>query len=232
MPNNALEATCEDARVSERTLEPQNHMGSSSHISWKSSSAEADLAAALAKLGRSIQELTSQQWDPRTSTIGGIRDYKLCSLAPADGAWSFLLLHLNSELGDTLAKELSKTASDPVVVFYEFEQSAWGFSVYEKGIRASHFWNRPELVEEAPEPCLADAEDIAARFGIEGARIARYLQPLDPDSEEMGKAWEEDRFSLDEHWVRCDFMGRLGLPYPDPGTAGARHVYIEEPGIN
>jgi hypothetical protein len=207
-------------------------MSSSSHISWRSKNAEADLVSALRILGRSITELKSQQWDSKTSTIGGIRDYKLCTLAPTDDTWSFLLLHLNSELGDPLAAELSKSTNDPVVVFYEFDQRAWGFSVYEKGTRAGHFWNRPELVEEDPQSCSLDPEYFANNFGVEASSVAPYLQHIDPDSEEKAKASDDDQFALDEHWVRCDFMRRIGLPYPDPGTAGTRHVYIEERGIN
>lgn len=207
-------------------------MSSSSHISWRSKTAEADLASALRSLGRSITELESQQWDSKTSTIGGIRDYKLCTLKPTDDAWSFLLLHLDSELSDPLAAELSKLTDDPVLVFYEFNQCAWGLSVYENGARVCRFWNRPEVVEEDPHSCALDPEYFAKHFGVGISSIAPYLQHIDPDSEEGVKAFGEDRFTLDDHWVRCDFMERLGLPYPDPGTTGTRHVYIEEPGIN
>lgn len=188
--------------------------------------------SALRMLGRSITELTSQQWESKTSTIGGIRDYKLCTLASAANTWSFLLLHLNSELGDPLAAELSKSTADPVLVFYEFDQSAWGLSVYEKGTRVCHFWNRPEVIEEDPSSCLVSPEYFADHFGVGASSVAPYLQHIDPNSEESVKASDADRFALDDHWVRCDFMGRLGLPYPDPGTAGTRHVYIEEQGIN
>jgi hypothetical protein len=207
-------------------------MSSSSHISWRSTNAEANLVSALGMLGRSITELASQHWDSKTSMIGGIRDYKLCCLAPTDDAWSFLLLHLNSELGDPLAAELSKSTTDPVLVFYEFDQCAWGLSVYEKGARVGHFWNRPEETGEDPSSCLISPEYFADRFGVEVSSIAPYLQHIDRNSEESAKASDTDRFSLDDHWVRCDFMERLGLPYPDPGTAGTRRVYIEEQGIN
>lgn len=188
--------------------------------------------SALRMLGRSITELKSQQWDSKTSTIGGIRDYKLCTLSSTDGTWSFLLLHLNSELGDPLAAELSKLTPNPVLVFYEFDQCAWGLSVYEMGARVRHFWNRPEAVEEDPQSCSLDPEYFANHFGVEASCVARYLQHIEPDSEESAKASDEDQFALDDHWVRCDFMRQIGLPYPDPGTIGTRHVYIEERGIN
>ena len=44
----------------------------------------------LATVNAHMQELTSQKWDPKTSTIGGIRDYKLCVFAPDPKGWSAL----------------------------------------------------------------------------------------------------------------------------------------------
>src|SRR6516225_4555954 len=127
---------------------------SSSHLSWKSPDPERSLRIALDTLGVSLQELSSQAWDPKTLTIGGIRDYQLCTLVPEQNGWSFLHLHLNSQLGDPLAAEMSKGTIGAVVIFFEFDQCAWGFGIYEKGIRLGRFWNRPDVVEEDPKSCI------------------------------------------------------------------------------
>jgi hypothetical protein len=207
-------------------------MSTSSHLSWKSPDPEAALRAALANVGVRLQELASQQWDPKTSTIGGIRDINLCCLASVPNGWSFLLLHLYSQLADPLAVELSRSAPGPVVAFYEYDQCAWGFSVYEKGERVARFWNRPEVVEEDPQECLVRPNFVARLFGVPVETVAPYLQHLDEDADDADKAFESDEHALGDHWVRCDFMRRLGLPYPEFGGSGTRHVLIKEPGVN
>jgi hypothetical protein len=204
----------------------------SSQIFWKSTDPEATLRAALVQVNVRIQELSSQQWDPNTATIGGIRDYRLCCLAPDAGAWSSLLLHLNSQLADPLAAALSTATRLPTVAFYEFDQCAWGFTVYDKGQPVAQFWNRPDSVEEDASACTVDPSFIAGKFGVGVEAVAPYLKHLDPDADEPGKALPADEFSLGDHWVRCDFMRRLGLRYPNPGEPGTRHVLIKERGIN
>jgi hypothetical protein len=207
-------------------------MSASSQLFWKSPDPEASLSASLATANARIQELTSQQWDPNSATIGGVRDYKLCCLAPDASAWSSLLLHLNSQLADPLAATLSTVTGAPVVAFYEFDQAAWGFAVYEKGQPVARFWNRPEVVEEDPLACTVRPNNVARLFGVGVEAVAPYLKQLDPDAEEPGKMFADDQFSLGNHWVRCDFMRRLGLRYPNPGEPGTRYVFIKEPGVN
>lgn len=206
--------------------------GASSQVFWKSPDPEAPLRAGLAHLSAPLQELPSQQWDSKTATIGGIRDYQLCCLAPDGKGWSSLLLHLNSQLADPLAAALSTATGSPVVAFYEYDQSAWGFGVFQKGEAVARFWNRPEVVEEDPQACTVSPEFIAGLFAVSAQAVAPYLNHLDPDSDEPGKAAPEDEFSLGDHWVRCDFMRRLGLRYPNPGEPGTRHVLIKEPRVN
>jgi hypothetical protein len=204
----------------------------SSQIFWKSTDPEATLLAALEQANAPLHELSSQQWDPNTATIGGIRDYRLCFLAPDADAWSSLLLHLNSQLADPLAASLSTATSSPTVAFYEFDQCAWGFTVYDNGQAVARFWNRPEVVEEDPSACTVDPISIAGKFGVGVEAAAPYLKHLDADAEQPDKALPADEFSLGDHWVRCDFMRRLGLRYRNPGEPGTRHVFIKERGIN
>lgn len=117
-----------------------------------------------------------------------------------------------------------------MVAFYEFEQAAWGFNVYEKGLSVARFWNRPDYVEEDPRSCAVDPKVIAGRFGVGVEEIAPYLNQFGPDADEPGKAFPDDEFELDDHWVRCDFMRRLGLRYPEPGEPGTRHFLLRERG--
>src|SRR5690606_6705757 len=68
--------------------------GMSSQIVWKqvwSLDAESVLRQALVSQHCSVRELSSQQWDASTATIGGIRDYMTSYLAPASGSWSSLM---------------------------------------------------------------------------------------------------------------------------------------------
>src|SRR4051794_23519652 len=159
-------------------------MSSSSQLYWRSPEPEATLREALAKVNTSIEELPSQRWDPKTATIGGVRDSKLSCIAPDEGAWSSLLLPLNSPLADRLAAALSTATDRPVVAFYEFEQATWGFDLYEQGESVARFWNRPDYVEEDPRSCAVDPKVLAARFGVGVGELAPYLNHLDPDAEE------------------------------------------------
>lgn len=207
-------------------------MSNGSQLFWKSSDPEAPLRAALATANARIQELPSQEWDPNTATIGGIRDYHLCCLAPDAIAWSSLLLHLNSELHRQLGPALFAETCLPVIAFYEYDQNAWGFAVFGERQAVDWFCNRPEVVEHDPYSCTVDPKYIADLFGVDAKAVAPYLKHLDPNADDPGKVFPEDEFSLGDHWVRCDFMRRLGLRYPNPGEPGTRHVYVKEPGVN
>jgi hypothetical protein len=173
--------------------------------------------------------LKSQQWDASNATIGGYRDIHLCLFSPRPDAWSFLSLHLRSSLGEPLALQLSLAVTDPVIVFHEFDQDAWGFAVYQAGKEVASFWNRPDVVELNSKECTIEPKSVAALFGVADAKsLAPYLRH-NPDP---GKAFAEDEFSLDDHWVRCDFMRRLGMRYCNPGEVGSRHLYVLEKGVN
>jgi len=204
-------------------------MSLSSQLYWRSPEPEAVLRDALAKVDARIEELPSQQWDPKNATIGGVRDSELSCIAPDAARWSSLLLRLNSMLADPLAVALSEATGGAVIAFYEFEQAAWGFDVYEKGEAVARFWNRPDYVEEDPGSCAVDPQILAGRFGVGVDEIAPYLKHLAPDANELGKAFPADEFELGDHWVRCDFMRRLGLRYPEPGEPGSRHFLLREP---
>jgi hypothetical protein len=86
----------------------------STQIFWKqpwSVEAEATLSQALLNCGCSIHELSSQDWDAETASVGGVRDTDTTYLAPGSDTWSSAMLHLGSFLGEPSAGELSKITS-------------------------------------------------------------------------------------------------------------------------
>ena len=206
-------------------------LSNSSHLSWHAESGEAALRESLAAIGTEYSELSSQEWEPQTSTIGGIRDIHLCTLAPKDNDWSFLLLHLNSDLAESLASKLSQFSTRPTMVFHEFDQVAWGFAAFKDSQEVARFWNDPVTVKTDPNSCFVSAATIASLFSIPESAVEPYLRHINYNHS-YEKATEDDEFALNDHWVRCDFMHKLGMPYPDPGSPGTRHVFIAESGIN
>ena len=206
-----------------------NMGGMSSQVMWKQAwniGAKSTLSQALGRLGTAVHELSSQQWDPKTASIGGIRDYMTSYLAPASTSWSSVMLHLNSLMAGALAGELSRTIDGPAIAFLEFEQAAWGYFLFDRGRAIDKFWNIPEVVEVPSNEFAGNVETVSRVFGAEPQSIIPYLQHV---TDSAGKAFDDDEFALGDHWVRVDFMRRLGLQYPSPGEAtGGQYVEIDE----
>jgi hypothetical protein len=204
--------------------------GMSCQVIWKQAwnpAAESTLAQALATQRCSIRELSSQIWDAKTSSIGGVRDHMTSYLAPASAEWSSAMLHLNSLIGEPLTTELSRLITGPAMLFLEYDQATWGYCLFEDGTLLDRFWSVPDAVETSPEECAGNVTIVSRVFGVPIDSIAPYICH-DPDYDT--KAFGDDEFTLGDHWVRVDFMRRLGLTYPNPGqVAGGRHVKIEEP---
>jgi hypothetical protein len=174
-----------------------------------------------------MHELSSQQWDPKTASIGGIRDYMTSYLAPASTSWSSVMLHLNSLMAEPLAGELSRTIDGPAIAFLEYDQAAWGYCLFDRVSVLDKFWNIPEVVETPPNKFAGNVETVSRVFGVPSESIAPYLKHV---TDSVGKAFGDDEFALSDHWVRVDFMRRLGLQYPSPGQAtGGQYVKIDEP---
>lgn len=205
--------------------------GMSCQVVWSQpwdGKAESVLRNALSSIGCALRELPSQQWDPDTATIGGIRDYQTSYVAPASGTWSSVMLHLDSLCAEPLASELSRVAGN-AIVFMEYDQATWGYCILEKGSPRDRFWSVPETVDADPSECKGDVAVICALFDVSSESVAPYLRHPDAAVGFDSKAFEDDEFDLRDHWVRCDFMRRLGLTYPGPGrTDGGRHVHIVE----
>ena len=159
--------------------------------------------------------------------IGGIRDYKLSRITVDSNSWTSLMLHLNSSLIDIISQRLSKLTDSPVIVFLEYDQDAWGYCLYQKGQLIDNFWNNHLTVDLQIDKCTADIDLISNKFQVDKELIKLYLIDI-ANKEDLGKVNENDEFELDNHWVRTDFMEKLGLHYPESG----KWFYINEKGIN
>jgi hypothetical protein len=201
-------------------------MAESSHISWRADDGEAALRGVFTTLDFAVEELSTQMRDHNSASVAGIRDTQLCVIAPKFGDWSFLLLPLNAEWGDEVSLALSRRTKWPVVIFREFDQDAWGFNIFKSGELAARFWNRPDIVEVEPGSFTVPGKLISELFSVDPAVVAPYLQHLRAGID-SGQVFHDDEFTLDNHWVRCDFMNRLGMTYPDPGSPGTRYIKVE-----
>ena len=204
---------------------------SSTLICWMTSDStlnpEDEIQKVFKRLGVDYKDLNSQQWNPKDSTIGGVRDYMLSKIAPAGTSWNCILLHLNSQLGEKLSIELSKNQKTPVITFFEFDQIAWGYCLYQEGKLADQFCNDPDVIEEEPAAYRGNIDTLIKTFNVEKSKIEPYLKHIS-EIKDSTKAFSDDECTLDDHWVRADFMKKLGLTYPDNG----KWIYIVEKGIN
>jgi len=149
-------------------------------------------------------------------------------VAPASNKWSSVMLHLNASVAERLAVDLSKSVVY-AIAFFEYEQAAWGYVAYKNGMVLDRFWNVPDIVEMNKEECKGNVDSISNIFGVSSELVAPYLRHIDLDNDFNSKAFEDDEYTLDNHWVRCDFMRRLGINYPIPGeTESGRYIHIIE----
>lgn len=204
---------------------------SSTLVCWKTSDSTHDLEDDIKKVFKSLgidcKDLDSQQWNPKDSTISGVRDYKLSKVASAGTSWNCILLHLNSQLGEKLSIELSKSQKTTVITFLEFHQIAWGYCLYQNGRLVDQFCNDPEEIEEEAAAYKGSIDTLIKTFNTEESKIEPYLKHIS-EIKNSTKAFPGDEFTLDNHWVRVDFMKKLGLTYPDNG----KWIYIVEKDIN
>ena len=138
------------------------------------------------------------------------------------------MLHLNTLAAEPVAAELSRLTGGPAIAVLEYDQAAWGYCLFESGKLLDRFWSLPGAVETPPEECLGSVPTVARVFGVPAESITPYIHYVTEDDYET-KAFDDDEFALGDHWVRVDFMRRLGISYPSPGqVANGRYVQIEE----
>lgn len=121
-----------------------------------------------------------------------------------------------------LAKALSDTAENPVMLLYIYDGGFWGYDFY-GGHDEDHFSTMPDFFGPVSEDeklrLSGNPSTLVGWFPIHGEReIARYYVDWDecpPDElEEEGKAYDGDSFPYGDCWQMTDFAARLGFPWP------------------
>jgi hypothetical protein len=184
------------------------------------------LRDACGALGLVVTEPLSQEWDSSTATVGGIRDVELSYVGGAGPRWSFLHLPLNTVFAEGLAVKLSVMQPHPLLEFHEYHDTCWGYRLLRGGDAIDAFVNMPEVIDEEPALCRGNADQIAKAFGIPHETVAPYLQHLADNTATPTRAHPDDEFPLSNHWVRVDFMRRLGIEYLDPSQGKGLYLHI------
>jgi hypothetical protein len=204
-------------------------MSISTQICWKQpwgSDALALLRVTGMSLGLVVKELASQEWNPATATIDGIRDVDLSYIGAAGDAWTFFHLPLDAKFSDVFAVNLSTTQANPIIEFHEYYDTCWGYRLIKKGIAIDYFVNEPFVLEEEPSRCFGSADMIARVFKVPQRLVAPYIRHLAVDEDLSMKAHPDDEYPLSNHWVRVDFMRRLGIRYLDPSAGKGLYLHI------
>jgi hypothetical protein len=160
---------------------------------------------ALESSGRELTEIESQRWDFETATIGGVRDKDLTSIGPAATKWSSALLTLRYQ--------------NHAFIFEEHDQLAWGYQLFRDGVCLDRFCSRPGVIEERAADCAGDPSILQSELGVSPNLTKPYLRRSSFLRRFKRKAFPDDEFELSDHWVRIDFMRRLGFAYPHPTSA-------------
>jgi hypothetical protein len=115
---------------------------------------------------------------------------------------------------------LSVSLGVPVISLRLHDGDLWRYVLYVNGEGVDRFNPIPDYWSREPSPeerslWRGDASVVAEVWkGIDAPSIAKYLVTWDLDEEEPGKAYESDRFPLNDCCQLIDFMQKLGLVYP------------------
>ncbi len=133
------------------------------------------------------------------------------------------VLIVGDELGfDSLAKFLSDTAKNPVMLLYIYDDDFWGYDFY-MGEEEDHFNTIPDYfgtITKREKQSLAGNPDILAGwFNIpDKEKISRYLlhwSDYEMDTLEfLGTAYPQDSYPYGEAWQMVDFAAQLGFFWP------------------
>ena len=205
-------------------VESKYAVGSTVQICWQ----QADTDAALVMLK---EILTAHHL---SVSVEKKIDDRLSVLISAGSNWQCLMLHDYSLLGDTLGGDISMHLKTSVLAFMEYQQDCWGYTLFEQGKMQSYFWNIPSIVEEEPAKCRGDAQLLARLYHVSVKQLAPYLRHITQEDtvETTRKVFSDDQYTLGDHWVRIDFMRRLGIKYPNPDVHHGLWLFIPEPGVN
>jgi hypothetical protein len=121
---------------------------------------------------------------------------------------------------DDASKYLSAALNTPVFSFHIHDGDLWMFILFDGGEQVAQFNPLPDYWDDSISDderrfWRGDVREIVTRMpGMSAATLEAYLKPWDLDAENPGKAFPDDEFCYHEDWQMCDFMKRLGVPYP------------------
>jgi hypothetical protein len=115
-----------------------------------------------------------------------------------------------------ISKELSTTA----FALHIHDDDLWLYELYSNGNLVDrfnahpHYWQKLSAAEAATWKGSPSA--IVAHWpGVSADQISRYLRPREEaKSDAREKAYQDDEFESWDCWQVCDFLRKLGAPYP------------------
>jgi hypothetical protein len=136
---------------------------------------------------------------------------------------------------DEASSFLSVSLGAPVFSFHIHDGDLWMYVLFVDGEAVDHFNPVPDYWSGEPSPedrplWMGDADVVAEVWkGLDAASIEKYLVTWDFDEDGPGRAYESDRFPLNDCWQLIDFMQKLGLTYPidDKGEIHAGEYRFE-----
>lgn len=138
-------------------------------------------------------------------------------LAGTSGRWSILYPGDFTE-AEAASEYLSERLEGPVFHFHIHDGDLWMFQLFQQGRKVDQFNTIPDYWGEVSdferESWKGKAGVVAALTGRSPDEISPYLQPWDLDDDDPGKAHPEDRYTAQDCWQLCDFLQRIGLPFP------------------
>jgi hypothetical protein len=121
---------------------------------------------------------------------------------------------------DEASQYLSTCLGVPVISLHIHDGDLWMYTLYRDGEEIDQFnpipdyWSA-ELSPEERSSWEGNASVVAQCFeDVEVPSIEKYLVTWNLDTEEPGKAYEDDEFPFNDCWQLTDFMSKLGLVYP------------------
>ncbi len=134
-----------------------------------------------------------------------------CSWAQYAGGAAVLLN--DGAVGYDMPAPLSAMLTCPIMLLYIYDDDYWGYHLWQQGAELDYFASLPDYFEPGEPPAKpGDASALARCFGVEPAKIVRYLEPW--DNEQMGQfAYPDDEFVIGDCWQLADFMAALGFAY-------------------
>ena len=180
---------------------------------------EAVLTRALHALGLDLAELSSQNFDLATGTVGGLPLSECAFWASAGPTWSCLHLPGGTNRSEELGRNLAELTGEPTLLLTEYQQLAWGFVLIHRKDPIQRFLSLSTMWEDTPTPGTVDPLLMSRLLDIPVSRFAPYLKVQSADEVSQQRAHPEDRYILSNPWVRVDFLRSLGISYPAPTSA-------------